>query len=78
MKFEIELKPTKSEFFYIVSVKTDKAAFNLFYKYDKDFGAWGLLEPTNASGFKIFTLSDDFKTAVKTEVLNKLNSKKGD
>lgn len=78
MKFDFEIKPTKSEFFFIISVKTDKASFNLFWKYDKDFGAWGLLEPTNNSGFKIFSLSDDFKTAIKSAVLNKINSTKGD
>lgn len=74
MKMKVEVKKTKSEGFYIVEVETENCKFTLFYTYNADFDAWALVEPKNEKGYKVFTLSNDFKSTIKTEVLNIINN----
>lgn len=72
MKIEIKYVDDKKTF-YVVSVETSTCTFSLTYKYSPEFDAWGLLEPTNNRGYKIFTLKPEFKSAVKNELMKILN-----
>lgn len=72
MKLEIKYVD-ENKTFYVVSVETPNCTFSLTYKYSPEFDAWGLLEPTNNRGYKIFTLKPEFKSAVKNELMKILN-----
>lgn len=69
---KVDIKRTKNENFIVVYVETDKAKFNLFYIYDPDYDCWGLVEPKNGNGYKLYTLTKEFKTEIKNAVLDKL------
>lgn len=69
---KVEIKRTKKETFIVVLVETENATFNLFYIYDDDYDSWGLVEPKNEGGYKVFHLSPEFKAEIKKAVLDKL------
>lgn len=72
MKLEIKYVD-ENKTFYVVGVETPNATFSLTYKYSPEFDAWGLLEPTNNKGYKIFTLKSEFKSSIKNELMKILN-----